>query len=65
MRHGQLELSVGSGRRRAVVDVLRPGDGDGDIPLLLDMPLMYTARALADATYLYLSRASFEKLLAG
>ncbi|QIS19930.1 Crp/Fnr family transcriptional regulator [Nocardia terpenica] len=65
VRQGQLELSVGSGRRRAVVDVLRPGDVDGDIPLLLDMPLMYTARALTDATCLYLSRAAFEKLLAG
>ncbi|KZM74669.1 Crp/Fnr family transcriptional regulator [Nocardia terpenica] len=65
VRQGQLELSVGSGRRRAVVDVLRPGDVDGDIPLLLDMPLMYTARALTGATCLYLSHTAFEKLLAG
>ncbi|WP_167473533.1 Crp/Fnr family transcriptional regulator [Nocardia arthritidis] len=65
VRQGRLELSVGSGRHRAVVDVLRPGDVDGDIPLLLDMPLMYTARTLTDATCLYLSRAAFEKLLAG
>ncbi|MCP9624131.1 Crp/Fnr family transcriptional regulator [Nocardia otitidiscaviarum] len=64
IRHGRVELSVGSGRRRAIVDVLRPGDVDGDIPLLLDMPLMYTARALTDTTCLFLSQAAFEKLLA-
>ncbi|WP_306357897.1 MULTISPECIES: Crp/Fnr family transcriptional regulator [unclassified Nocardia] len=64
IRHGQVELSVGSSRRRAVVDVLRPGDVDGDIPLLLDMPLMYTARALTDVSCLFLSQAAFEKLLA-
>lgn len=65
VRAGQLELTAGSGRRRAVVDVLRPGDVDGDIPLLLDMPLMYSARALTDSTCLFLSQAAFEKLLAG
>lgn len=65
VRAGQLELTVGSGRRRAVVDVLRPGDVDGDIPLLLDVPLMYSARALTDSTCLFLSHDAFEKLLAG
>jgi CRP-like cAMP-binding protein len=64
VRQGQIELAVGSGRRRAVVDVLRPGDVDGDIPLLLDMPLLYTARALTDATCLFLERQEFERLLA-
>lgn len=65
VRQGQLELSVGSGRQRAIVDILRPGDVDGDIALLLDMPLMYTARTLTDSACLYLSRPAFEKLLAG
>ncbi|MDW5612875.1 MULTISPECIES: Crp/Fnr family transcriptional regulator [Mycolicibacterium] len=65
VRQGQVELVVGSGRRRAVVDVLRGGDVDGDIPLLLDMPMAYTARALEDSTCLYLDRANFEELLAG
>ncbi|OBJ81388.1 transcriptional regulator [Mycobacterium gordonae] len=64
VRQGQIELAVGSGRRRAVVDVLRPGDVDGDIPLLLDMPLFYTARTLTDATCLFLERQAFERLLA-
>ncbi|MEB3033380.1 Crp/Fnr family transcriptional regulator [[Mycobacterium] nativiensis] len=64
VRQGQIELAVGSGRRRAVVDVLRPGDVDGDIPLLLDMPCPYTARALTDTTCLCLDREAFERLLA-
>jgi CRP-like cAMP-binding protein len=63
VRHGQIELAVGSGRKRAVVHVLRPGDVDGDIPLLLDMPLPYTARALTDSVCLFLSRADFESLI--
>ncbi|QUR69918.1 Crp/Fnr family transcriptional regulator [Mycobacterium spongiae] len=64
VRQGLIELAVGSGRRRAVVDVLRPGDVDGDIPLLLNMPLAYTARALTDSTCLFLDRNAFEQLLA-
>jgi CRP-like cAMP-binding protein len=64
VRQGQVELAVGSGRRRAVVDVLRAGDVDGDIPLLLDMPMAYTARAMEDSTCLYLDRVNFEALLA-
>lgn len=64
VRQGQIELAVGSGRRRAVVDVLRPGDVDGDIPLLLDMPSPYTARALTDSSCLFLDRQAFDRLLA-
>jgi CRP-like cAMP-binding protein len=64
VRGGRIELSVGSGRRRAVVQLLRPGDVDGDIQLLLDMPLPYTGRALAEATCLFLARQDFEDLLA-
>jgi len=64
VRQGQIELTVGSGRRRVVVDVLRAGDVDGDIALLLEMPLAYTARALDDSTCLCLDRNAFEALLA-
>lgn len=64
VRHGQVELAVGSGRRRAVVDVLRPGDVDGDIALLLAMPMAYTARAIGECTCLYLDQVAFENLLA-
>ncbi len=64
VRQGRVELSVGAGRRRAVVHVLQPGDVDGDIQHLLDMPLPYTGRALDECTVLSLSAADFERLLA-
>jgi CRP/FNR family transcriptional regulator, cAMP and macrophage regulator len=64
VRDGRIEVSVGSGRRRAVVQLLRPGDVDGDVELLLDMALPYTGRALFEVTCLFLSRQDFEKLLA-
>src|SRR5215468_1098989 len=63
-RDGRIELSVGSGRRRGVVQLLRPGDVDGDIQLLLEMPLPYTGRALSGVTCLFLARDDFEQLLA-
>ena len=64
VRDGRVELSVGSGRHRAVVHVLRPGDVDGDIQMLLGMPMPYTGRAVADARCLFLASADFEQLLA-
>ena len=53
---GSVELSVGSGRRRAVVHLLRPGDVDGDIQMLLGRDLPYTGRVLSGATCLFLGR---------
>ena len=64
VRDGRVELSVGAGRRRAVVHLLRPGDVDGDIHLLLGMPPPYAGRALGDARCLFLASADFEHLLA-
>jgi CRP/FNR family transcriptional regulator, cAMP and macrophage regulator len=64
VRNGRIELSVGSGRRRVVIQLLRPGDVDGDIQLLLDMPVPYTGRAMSDVTCLFLARSGFEELLA-
>ncbi len=64
VQRGRVELAVGSGRRRAVVHVLRPGDVDGDIEYLLDMPLPYTARGLDECTVLFLGATDFEGLLA-
>ncbi len=61
---GHVELSLGSGRKRAVLAVLRGGDVDGDIPILLKMPPPYTARALDPVRCLYLSPEAFEQLLA-
>jgi CRP-like cAMP-binding protein len=64
VRSGLLELAVGAGRRRVVVQLLRPGDVDGDIQLLLGMAAPYTARAVADSDCLFLAAAAFERLLA-
>lgn len=61
---GRYELLLSSRQRRAVVGELRPGDVDGDIPLLLDQPVPYAARAVTAGTCRYLSRAAFERLLA-
>jgi len=65
VQSGLVELAVGSGRKRAVLAVLREGDVDGDIPLLLKMPPPYTARALDRVQCLYLSPEEFDRLLAG
>ena len=64
VREGRIELSAGSGRHRAVIQLLRPGDVDGDIQLLLEMPVPYTGRALSAVTCLFLARDDFEQLLA-
>ncbi len=64
VRSGQVELSLGRGNDKAVVGILRAGDVDGDIQLLLAMPHTYTARALGPCTALFLSGAQFEQLLA-
>lgn len=63
IRSGHVELAVAAGRNRVVVGVLRPGDVDGDIPLLLGMPLPYTARAVNAVTCLHLTPPAFEALL--
>ncbi|KGH45345.1 transcriptional regulator [Modestobacter caceresii] len=63
VRDGHVELSVGTPRGRVVVGVLRPGDVDGDVPLLLGIPVPYTAHALDETVCLVLSPADFESLL--
>ena len=64
IQSGRVELSVGSGRKRAVLAVLREGDVDGDIPMLLKMPPPYTGRALETVQCLFVSPEAFERLLA-
>lgn len=63
VRGGMVELAVGAGDRRVVVELLHPGDVDGDVELLLGMPFPYTARAATDVQYLFLSEGAFERLL--
>lgn len=63
IRSGTVELSTGSGPRRAVVALLYAGDVDGDIQLLLEMPPPYTARAIGQVDLFYLSAEVFDGLL--
>jgi CRP-like cAMP-binding protein len=63
IRSGLVELVVGAGARRLVVQLLHPGDVDGDVELLLRMPFPYTARSVADTEYLFLEERAFERLL--
>lgn len=63
VRSGLVELVVGSGPRRLVIQLLRPGDVDGDMHLVLDMPPPYSARAVLPTRFLYLAAGSFERLL--
>ncbi|WP_304453286.1 Crp/Fnr family transcriptional regulator [Nocardiopsis sp. YSL2] len=64
VRSGQVELSAGSGTGRVVVQILKPGDVDGDIPLLLGMPMPYIGHAVEDVELLELGPEEFERLLA-
>ncbi len=43
VRSGHVELSVATPRGRVVVGVMRAEDVDGDVPLLLGMPVPYSA----------------------
>lgn len=63
VRSGMIELSAGTGRRKIVVQMLYPGSVDGDIQLILDMPLPYSARAIESTRCLFLASEAFDALL--
>ena len=63
-RSGRVELTRRDGRRRLIVQVVHPGDVDGDIGLILQMPLPYSAHAIDDVEALRLSAEDFEWLIA-
>lgn len=52
IREGSIELSREINGRRVTVQVLRPGDVFGDVPLLLGEPEPFDARAVVDSTVL-------------
>ncbi len=64
VREGCLELAVTGASGRVVIQTLRPGSVDGDIQLLLGIPMPYETRANTATTCLLLHRADFEELLA-
>lgn len=63
LRSGRVELSRRDGRRRLIVQVMHPGDVDGDIGLILQMPLPYSAHAIDEVEALRLSAEDFEWLI--
>jgi CRP-like cAMP-binding protein len=63
VREGCLELAVNGASGRIVIQTLRPGSIDGDIQLLLGLPMPYETRANTTTTCLLLERADFEELL--
>lgn len=64
IREGVIELALGAVGRRAVLKLLRPGDVEGDVAIVLGKLAAYDARALSDGSALYLERASFDRVLA-
>jgi CRP-like cAMP-binding protein len=64
VQSGRIELTVGPARRRAVVQVLRAGDVEGDVALVLGKPAPYAARAVVDTRCLFIDAGTFEQMLA-
>lgn len=63
VRQGAVELSRTLRGRRVVLQILRPGDVTGDIPLFVRMPEPYDARALEDSVVLAIDSVTLFGLL--
>lgn len=63
VRKGCLELAVHGAGGRMVIQTLRAGDIDGDIQILLGIPMPYETRANTQTTCLMLGRSQFDELL--
>ncbi len=62
VRSGSIGLFAGSGAERVILSVLRSGDLDGDLGMLLGMPSPYMAEALEPATCLEIDAAAFDRI---
>ncbi len=63
VRNGRVELAHREGTRRVIVAIMHPGDVDGDISLILRMPVPYSGRAIEPVHALRLSEEDFELLM--
>jgi CRP-like cAMP-binding protein len=63
VRTGSVELSRMVNGRRVILQVLRPGDVFGDVPVFLGDPEPFDARAVEDCTALELDSAALYDLL--
>jgi CRP-like cAMP-binding protein len=65
VRDGRVELVWrGPMRRRLIVQILHPGDVEGDIGIILSMPPPYSARALDVVEALVITPGDLDRLLA-
>jgi CRP-like cAMP-binding protein len=62
VRSGSLGLYAVSGGERVILSILRPGDLDGDVSMLLAMPQPYSAEALEDSVCHRLDSEPFGRL---
>ena len=63
VRTGSVELTAGTGGRRAVVQLLRRGDIVGDVYLVIGMPAPVTARVGEPGRFVHVSADNFRTLL--
>ena len=62
VRSGSIGLFAGAGTERVILSILRPGDLDGDVSMLLGMPQPYSGEALEDSICHRLDGDLFGKL---
>jgi len=62
VRSGSIGLFAGAGAERVILAILRPGDLDGDVSMLLDMAQPYSAEALEDSICHRLDNDLFAKM---
>ncbi len=62
VRTGSIGLFAGAGTERVILSILRPGDLDGDVSMLLNMPQPYSAEALEDSICHRLDNDLFGKM---
>lgn len=65
IQQGVVALRYGTGRDAVIINLLRPGNVDGDTHLILDRAPPYSARTMEDVRCLFIARNDFERLLAG
>lgn len=63
VRDGTIELTRTMHGRQITLQLLRPGDVFGDIPLIASMPLPFDARALTDVVVLSIDSATLWRIL--
>lgn len=62
VRSGSVGLFAGAAPDRVILSVLRPGDLDGDLGILMDMPSPYAGEALEDTVCLRFGAVEFDRL---